>query len=351
MIRTISQRFLIWLIVLVGFVSWHSEAAQVSNACFGVFEQRAKSSHELLDDRANEAGPVGRIYLVTNLKTGEVFVGITAQQDLNLRLRLHFVGAQDQRINTKFYRAIRQHGPDAFKIEAIDRGLSYRELEIKAEQYIARYDSLERGYNSSKSGEHPDERSYLPFVEARVLIQKLGLRNLVDFLEWSQSEMRLPEIPMDPGKFYEAQGWVGWSDFLGLNRGPLAEAPMLTYENARSYVQRMGLRSKMDYLEWANSENRLANLPARPDQYYREFGWTSWGDFLGSQMSVAPIREYLPFVEARDYVRGLGFATLAEYKDWAESDQRPPEIPHDPGRFYEEKGWTSWRDFLGVSAD
>jgi hypothetical protein len=58
------------------------------------------------------------------------------------------------------------------------------------------------------------------------------------------------------------------------------------------------------------------------------------------------IREYLPFEESREYVRGLGLRTLKDFQNWSSSGERPDNIPSRPCNVYDE--WISWWDYLGV---
>ena len=53
-----------------------------------------------------------------------------------------------------------------------------------------------------------------------------------------------------------------------------------------------------------------------------------------------------PFEEAREYVRSLGLQSKLEYKEWCQTDLRPPDIPIAAEEIYKFKGWLDWADFL-----
>ncbi len=57
-------------------------------------------------------------------------------------------------------------------------------------------------------------------------------------------------------------------------------------------------------------------------------------------------RNWRPFVEARKYVRSLGFKSIEEYQAWSKSGDRPSDIPSNPYRIYKDQGWISWSHFL-----
>lgn len=58
---------------------------------------------------------------------------------------------------------------------------------------------------------------------------------------------------------------------------------------------------------------------------------------------------FLPFEEARDYMWNVGLKHSIEFIDWVKSGNKPSFIPSDASRFYENDGWLSWVDFLGVN--
>ena len=65
-----------------------------------------------------------------------------------------------------------------------------------------------------------------------------------------------------------------------------------------------------------------------------------------------PSKTYLPFAQAREFVRALGLRTNAEYFKWLKGElqllPRPDYIPSAPNRVYRHKGWIDWRDWLGA---
>jgi len=64
-------------------------------------------------------------------------------------------------------------------------------------------------------------------------------------------------------------------------------------------------------------------------------------------------KEFLPFKKARTLVRKVGLKSANEWKIWSRGDMpekgsRPFNIPTNPDKYYIDKGWTSWGDFLGT---
>ena len=55
---------------------------------------------------------------------------------------------------------------------------------------------------------------------------------------------------------------------------------------------------------------------------------------------------WLSFEEATEKVRSLGIKGVDERYRLSSSGKRPVGIPSNPSKFYKDKGWTNWGDFL-----
>lgn len=77
-------------------------------------------------------------------------------------------------------------------------------------------------------------------------------------------------------------------------------------------------------------------------------GWAGFGDWLGTGSIGTRSREYLPFKQARAFVRGLGLTSGAQWFAYAQSDEKPHDIPGNPGGTYRDRGWRGMGDWLGT---
>lgn len=196
----------------------------------------------------------------------------------------------------------------------------------------------------------------LSFEEAREQVRALRLNGLEEWERWSRSSARPANIPSHPHQRY-ADSWVSWDDFIG--RDPVGAAPrFVSFAEARRVARSLGLSSTREWFAWCNSADRPPNVPTHPHQFYAFKGWTDWDDWLGlaqgqaaeterkrskeAEKSVRPV----PFREARELARNLELASIEQWFAWAESDERPPNIPTHPHQYYAFDGWESWTDFL-----
>jgi hypothetical protein len=84
-------------------------------------------------------------------------------------------------------------------------------------------------------------------------------------------------------------------------------------------------------------------MPVCPHITYQKHGWTNYADFFNYE----PAYKFLPFKQARKFVRGLGLKTAGQWKRYRSSGKRPKNIPHDPKAIYGRQ-FKGLRDWLGV---
>lgn len=92
----------------------------------------------------------GKIYKVTNLINGKIYIGATTSS-INKRKNDHYQKARDGSEIT-FHAAIRNDSHTAFSWEIIDIADNIEELAEKEIYYIAYYNSITQGYNRDKGG-------------------------------------------------------------------------------------------------------------------------------------------------------------------------------------------------------
>jgi hypothetical protein len=117
----------------------------------------------------------------------------------------------------------------------------------------------------------------------------------------------------------------------------------ITFHQARRITRKLGLKSKREWEKFCKSKDRPKNIPFNPHLTYKEYGWTNFPDFLGYK----PGRSFLPFEQAKEFVRSLGFKTTAEWKQYLTSGKRPKNIPSTPKIVYKGK-YKGLRDWVSL---
>eukprot|EP00947_MAST-08B_sp_MAST-8B-sp1_P003069 g3069.t1 len=193
--------------------------------------------------------------------------------------------------------------------------------------------------------------SQLSFTEARDFIRRLRLRSNKEWKEWSKSGQRPSNVPSNPARLYKGKGWVSYPDWMGYQytKGDQTRKKVLSFQDARETVRRLGLTSEREWREWSKSGQRPCNVPGNPDQVYKGKGWVSYPDWMGYQYTKGDQtrKDMLSFQDARERARRLGLTSKKEWKEWSKSGQRPSNVPSKPDEVYKGKGWVSWPDWMG----
>lgn len=201
---------------------------------------------------------------------------------------------------------------------------------------------------NTKLWERVAKANWRPFEEAREWARGLGLKSGA---EWSAlyKNRKLPEdIPTNPNRYYRHDGWAGMGDWLGTGRVANRRRKFRAFAEAREWARGLGLESWAEWRTFAKSGRLPTDIPASPPRTYGDQGWVSWGDWLGTETTATRERRYRPFAEAREWVRGLGLKSAAEWRALCQSGKVPKDIQTNPNTQYRDQGWVSWGDWLGT---
>src|SRR5205085_12306254 len=114
-----------------------------------------------------------------------------------------------------------------------------------------------------------------------------------------KSAARPPDSPTNPNRTYADEGWVSWGDWLGTGSVATYKRSHRPFEQARAYARSLHLATHTAWFSWARTAARPSDIPANPEGVYRDEGWVSWGDWLGTGFVARTQRAYRPFAEAR----------------------------------------------------
>ncbi len=125
---------------------------------------------------------------------------------------------------------------------------------------------------------------------------------------------------------------------------------MRPFEEAREFARSLGLSGQLAWRDYVKGTipglpPRPADVPSNPNACYKGDGWAGYGDFLGTGHVANHRKVMRSFVAARKFARSLGFKNLSEWRTWAKTPARPPDIPANPEKTYSAK-WGGWRDWL-----
>jgi len=198
---------------------------------------------------------------------------------------------------------------------------------------------------------------YLSFEEARDFVRNLGLKNGIQWQKYYQGKIEGLEkpnnIPWNPQVVY-ADKWSGIKDWLGTD--------WRNFDEAREFVRNLGLNGQVEWRlycknELGGHEIKPTDIPANPASVYENSGWIDMSDWLGTERRRRSNNSevdytWLPYEDAKQYVRSLKLSSLDEWKAYIDSrienlPPRPNNLPKSPQFVYKNAGWTNWSDWFG----
>jgi hypothetical protein len=122
----------------------------------------------------------------------------------------------------------------------------------------------------------------------------------------------------------------------------------LIFSDAKTFVHSLNLKSQKEWREYCSSGKKPDDIPSNPEWYYKNKGWISWGDWLGTYTVSDRNRKFRPFNEAREYARSLNLFDANAWREYCSSGKKPNDIPRHPYLTYKNEGWISWGDWVGT---
>jgi superfamily II DNA or RNA helicase len=126
-----------------------------------------------------------------------------------------------------------------------------------------------------------------------------------------------------------------------------------SFEDAREFARSLNLTNVKKWRIWAKNIDRPKDIPVNPDRTYKDNGWISWGDFLGTEAVATKKYVFKLFEEAKEFVRSLNLTSETEWRLYIAGEMPhlpliPRDIPRAPWVAYANSGWLGWGDFLGT---
>jgi len=178
---------------------------------------------------------------------------------------------------------------------------------------------------------------YKTYLEAQIAVQRLNIHSMTEY-KIRRSENHC--LPSSPSECYKKKGWVSSKKFLNLNKPEYYES----YKDAQKAAQFLRIKNKYQYIG-KKMYKKDPRLPSTPEKFYKSKGWKSWPSFLG----VKPINIYPTYEKAKWAARRLNIKTGEEYRK-QKLYKKDPQLPSTPEMKYRNKGWISFYDFLGFTA-
>jgi superfamily II DNA or RNA helicase len=189
-------------------------------------------------------------------------------------------------------------------------------------------------------------RVYRPFQEARQFVQQLGLKSAKrDWTTFCKSGQKPADIPSGPNNVYKKE-WKGWGDWIGSGYVSSHKRTYRSFQEARQFVQQLGLNSEMEWKKFCRSGKKPHDIPNAPQAVYKT-NWKGMGDWLGTGFVAFYKRKYRPFQDARQFIHSLGLENREQWEEYCRGGTKPDDIPNKPSHVYKNM-WRGWGDWLAT---
>jgi hypothetical protein len=138
-------------------------------------------------------------------------------------------------------------------------------------------------------------RQYRSFNLARVFARGLNLQSGKEWSDFCKGHLDHiatlpPDIPRHPGEVYANKGWVSMGDWLGTGYVASRHRVYRPFKEARAFARKLQLRSESEWRAFRSGQfpdkgELPDDIPRNPDGTYRDKGWISWPDWLGTKRS------------------------------------------------------------------
>jgi len=121
-----------------------------------------------------------------------------------------------------------------------------------------------------------------------------------------------------------------------------------TFEEAKKYAQKLKLSGQKEWIKFCISGKKPSDIPGAVHMVYRNKGWISLGDFLGTGVVASQLIQYRSFREAKKFLRSLNLKSASEWKKYCKSGKKPSDIPSGlVGAYKNNKNWLGMGHFIG----
>lgn len=189
--------------------------------------------------------------------------------------------------------------------------------------------------------------NWMEFEEARKFVRTLNIKSSNGWYLFCKSGNKPKNIPSNPNIIYLNLGWKSFGNWFGTNNIHVFNKKFIDFEEARNFSRNLGLKTVTEWVKYCKSGDKPDEIPSSPHQYYKDKGWISNGDWLGTSKVSHNKKVFIDFIDARKFVRKLKFKMQKDWFEYSKSGKRPDNIPGNPRDAYISSGWKGWDDFLG----
>jgi len=191
------------------------------------------------------------------------------------------------------------------------------------------------------------KKKWRQFIDAKKFVRKLNLSSTTEWRKFCKLGKKPDDIPSHPHIIYKKE-WKDWRDFLGTKNTATQKRIYRSFESARKFVHLLGLESTNKWRDYGTSGKKPDDIPSHPHIIYKNKGWVSWGDWLGTKKIATHKIKFRVYDDAKKSVHSFNIKSQRQWNEFRKSKKLPKDIPSSPQRTYKNNGWIGWGDWLGT---
>jgi hypothetical protein len=187
------------------------------------------------------------------------------------------------------------------------------------------------------------------YEEAKNIVNPFNIISAKNWREFTKTEdFKTIKISVNPDRTYKDKGWISWGDFL--STGNVHTKDFVSFEEAKKIVGPLNLKSQREWFDFTKTNDfKKLNLPVSPESVYKNDGWISSGDFLGTNFIATRNKKYPTYEDSKILVHPLNIESGNAWREFTKTQKfKTLNLPVGPESAYSGKGWVSWGDFLGT---
>ena len=119
----------------------------------------------------------------------------------------------------------------------------------------------------------PKDKKFLPFVEARAIVQAQHLSSIAKWSKYIKLGNKPDTIPSNPDNYYKTE-WKSWGDWLGTGTVAVKDRVYMSFRDAKHFVHQLNLTGEPQWFQYAKSGRKPDSIPGNPSKDLQErMGW------------------------------------------------------------------------------
>ena len=114
------------------------------------------------------------------------------------------------------------------------------------------------------------DRKYVTYEKCQKFVHNLQITNQKEWEIYQKNNKKPKNIPSHPDRIYKNE-WRGWGTFLGTGRVANQEKQYRSFEDAREFVRKLGIKNQKEWKEYCMFGDKPDDIPSAPWHVYKKW--------------------------------------------------------------------------------